>query len=251
MKRGDREMTALVQQMPQLDVNHPVVIKCNDIVQQLMNAARRKANVDPRWSGVYERLKALDVDVSVMNAPNVATCFTSPSGKIVLFSGMFSSGILHLDTDDALAAVLGHELGHLAARHSLETASSLCVFPLRPEGYYILLISSQSLLRWYWWRKKYDFSHTQELEQEADYIGIMLMANACFDPRGVPSLWQRMARVHGDVPENARTIHPPHKKREQNAERWMNEALDVYHNAPCINDPPSHSYLPWFFRVQH
>jgi len=63
---------------------------------------------------------------------------------------MHSGLIALLDSDpNAIAFVIAHEIGHKIARHLLEANSNL----------------------WFWLRGRYNFSHSQQMELEADYIG--------------------------------------------------------------------------------
>ncbi|KAJ2970597.1 hypothetical protein NQ176_g8114 [Zarea fungicola] len=65
-------------------------------------------------------------------------------------------------------------------------------------------------------------------ESEADYIGLIMMAKAGYDPQQAVEYWQRMKAVHdeddkGD-PEHLRT-HPLYEKRISNVKNWITQAL--------------------------
>lgn len=64
-------------------------------------------------------------------------------------------------------------------------------------------------------------------ETEADFIGLQLMAKACFDPREAIVVWERMAKkdAHG-VPAFMST-HPSSDTRAENMKSWMNQAMQI------------------------
>jgi hypothetical protein len=90
--KGDAELARLIVQMPLLHPTHPFVQKCNNIVAKLIDSARRRALVDPQWSVITDTIRGLDIQIIVTDTPNLATCMASPSGKIVLFSGLMAAG---------------------------------------------------------------------------------------------------------------------------------------------------------------
>ena len=120
---------------------------------------------------------------------NQANAFALPGGKIAVYTGM-----LPITRDDAgLAAVIGHEVGHVLARHSAERVSQQMVaqglggalaagLGTDPAlGQQVAGLFAQGLAL-PWGRKQ---------ESEADYIGLILMAKAGYDPRAARDLWVR------------------------------------------------------------
>ena len=70
-------------------------------------------------------------------------------------------------------------------------------------------------------------------ETEADHIGLLLMAQACFDPRAARALWQRMTQAgNGNIPEFIST-HPSNENRIAAIDGWMQEALDKQAQSDC------------------
>jgi len=65
-------------------------------------------------------------------------------------------------------------------------------------------------------------------ESEADYMGLIFVARACFDPREAPLLWQRMGEAAGGKgPAEFMSTHPSHATRIRQFEEWMPAALEV------------------------
>lgn len=160
-----------------------------------------------------------------------ANAFALPGGKVAVYTG-----ILPITRDDAgLAAVLGHEIAHVIARHSGERMSQQVVAqmgfgiigsilgasPQTTEALGGIVVSGLLLP---WGRKQ---------ESEADHIGLILMAKAGYDPRAARDLWMRMAeasRGRSRPPEFLST-HPSEETRIRQIEGWLPEALKEYRPA--------------------
>ena len=131
------------------------------------------------------------------------------------------SGILNVcRNEDALAAVLGHEIAHNTASHAAERLSAAWVGNLTAGSVFFLAGALPGLALFGLWSFVGGF-YLQDLlfylpmgrkqESEADYIGLMMMAEACYDPRAAVGFWQRMESIQHaggqEVPEMLST-HP-------------------------------------------
>lgn len=149
-------------------------------------------------------------EVFVIDDPSQANAFVLPGGKVFVFSGIIPIA----RSEDGLAAVLGHEIAHNLAEHIGERMSGQI-------GVNILL-GSVVLLTAFWGGALLGtqlfggtlldllFSRPmgRRQESEADYIGLMMMAEACYDPEAALTFWQRMeAHSQGSPPEWMST-HP-------------------------------------------
>lgn len=81
-----------------------------------------------------------------------------------------------------------------------------------------------------------DLPFSRKCEQEADYIGLLLMAKSCYNPEEAVNLWMRMSNKTKSNPELAAFLstHPSHKKRIENIRSWLPEARELFHNSGCI-----------------
>lgn len=146
--------------------------------------------------------------------------FTLPNGKIGVTTGLLNL----VQNDDQLAAVIGHEVGHVVARHAAErysqtalTATGLQVAQGVAGDYGQAVgalggIGAQLgvLL---------PFSRTHELE--ADRLGVDYMAAAGYRPRQALDLWRLMAQQRqGSTPEFAST-HPSDQSRIAQLEQYI------------------------------
>jgi predicted Zn-dependent protease len=68
---------------------------------------------------------------------------------------------------------------------------------------------------------------SRDHESEADYMGLIYTARACFDPREAPRLWERMGAASGSQPAEFMSTHPSHETRIRQLNEWMPEALKV------------------------
>jgi predicted Zn-dependent protease len=140
-----------------------------------------------------------------------------------------------INSSAQLAAVIGHEVGHVLARHSNERASQDM---LVKQGLGMLEQSSwgqnPTTMGMLGLGAKYGvlmpFSRTQE--SEADAIGVELMAKAGFDPRESIALWQRMSQAEqGARPVEFMSTHPANETRIQQLQQRMPQALGLFEQA--------------------
>lgn len=164
--------------------------------------------------------------------------FALPGNKIGVYSGL----IKLVDNQDELAAVIGHEIGHVLSRHSNERASQQLAVK---QGMGILqqstLGQNPMTLGLLGLGAQYGvlmpFSRTQE--SEADIIGQELMAKAGFDPRQSINLWQKMEQAsQGQEPAEFMSTHPAHATRIQDLQQHMPQAMALFQQAQAAGQRP-------------
>ncbi|TXG70786.1 hypothetical protein EZV62_005721 [Acer yangbiense] len=168
---------------------------------QILQHTRKKGQ--EKWfQATTSHLEGLNWEVLVVNKPVVEAVYIS-GGKIVVFTGLLE----HFGTDEELATIIGHEVGHAVARHVSESLTRN-----------VLFVDSISILL-----SKPPF--TQKREMEADYIGLMLLASAGYDPRVVPKVYEKLDQFPVD-----NLLYPSGKKRAQMLAqaKVMEEALSIY-----------------------
>lgn len=159
--------------------------------------------------------------------------FCLPGGKVVFFSG-----ILPLCQDeDGIAVVMSHEVAHAVARHGAERMSQGLIAELG-ENILLSAISNKTpqaqraILTAYGLGANIGvlLPFSRKHEYEADYIGLILMAKAGYNPNKALEFWQRMLKSQegkGQIPEFLST-HPNDKKRIENIKKHLLEALKYY-----------------------
>jgi predicted Zn-dependent protease len=183
----------------------------------------------PRDLGVVE---VAAWEVELFDDPT-ANAFALPGGKMGVHTGMLGVA----KTPAQLAAVMGHEIGHVLARHGNERVSSTTIAQIgmvaaavsagepSPEKAQLLAalgIGAQLGLM--------KFSRTHE--SEADAIGLSLMARAGFDPGEAITLWQNMdAASSVAAPPEFLSTHPSHATRIEDLRSALPQAEALYRDA--------------------
>ena len=162
--------------------------------------------------------------------------FALPGGKMGVYTGMLKVA----ENQDQLAAVLGHEVGHVLAQHGNERMSqqqltNVALAAAAGSGY----VDSASMQALGLGAQigillPYSRSH----ESEADVIGLDLMAEAGFDPRESVQLWRNMGKAGGGAPPEFMSTHPAGNTRIDNLLSHMADALHTYNDARARGNKP-------------
>jgi predicted Zn-dependent protease len=167
--------------------------------------------------------------------------FALPGNKIGIHTGMLAL----VDNQDQLAAVIGHEVGHVLAKHSNERASQEMAVnsgmaiiqavgapqsALGQTAFGLLGVGAEYGIL---------MPYSRVQESEADIIGVDLMAKAGFDPRQSVALWQKMEQAtQGQQPIEFMSTHPAHATRIQNLEQHMPQAMALFQQAQAAGKQP-------------
>jgi predicted Zn-dependent protease len=151
--------------------------------------------------------------------------FALPGGKVGVHTGLFKVA----KNDAQLAAVMGHEVGHAIARHGAERVSQGLLTQLGAAAIgigtgssaYAEIAAQAATLG-----VILPFSRTQE--SEADHIGVMMMAEAGYDPRESVKLWENFMAMGGGRPPEFLSTHPAEQTRIDQLQRLMPEAMAIY-----------------------
>lgn len=175
-----------------------------------------------------------DWEVTVIKDDKTMNAFALPGGKIAVYTGIFPIA----KNEAGLAAILGHEVTHALARHGGERmsqglAAQLGVAALSigaaSQGYSPELAQlAGGALANYGFILPYSRKH----ESEADYIGLLLAADAGYDPGEAVRVWQRMEQISKQQPPEFLSTHPGHGTRIKQLQEWLPEALTHYHPPP-------------------
>lgn len=163
----------------------------------------------------------------VVFASKQVNAFALPGGKIGVYTGLLNVA----KTQHQLAAVIGHEIAHVLARHSNERVSTAytaqAALTVVGESGAVSAPVMAALGLGTQVGVLLPFSRTQETE--ADLLGLDLMARAGFDPRQAVALWQNMgaARSSGAPPEFLST-HPSDAVRIAKLNARMARAVPLY-----------------------
>jgi len=167
-----------------------------------------------------------------------ANAFALPGNKVGVHTGLLTLA----NTQDQLAVVIGHELGHVIARHAAErvsqkfaTDTALQVLNSatggeRQQMLGLLGVGAQAGIA-------LPFSRLHE--SEADELGQRYMAQAGFDPRAAAQLWQKMAQQGGARPPALLSTHPDPLQRIQRMAANAPALVPVYESARAAGRRPN------------
>jgi predicted Zn-dependent protease len=198
------------------------VITTGQIAQLIKDIGRRLSAVaeDPGFQWDY----------NLIESPHV-NAFCLPGGKVAVYSGILPVA----KNADGLAVVMGHEIAHAIARHGAERmahqklvqigtmAAGVAISDMEPEKQRAVMgalgVGAQFGVL---------LPFSREHESEADYMGLIFVARACFDPTEAPRLWERMRDASGGrAPAQFMSTHPSSETRIRQFQKWMPEALKV------------------------
>lgn len=198
------------------------VLNEGEAVDAVRNIGARIAEVaeDPGFSWEFNVI-----------ASEQANAFALPGGKVAVYSGILPVA----ENLNGLAVIMGHEIAHAIARHGAERMAyqKLVQFGSLAAGMAIgdmdvqtqrMVMGALGVGAQVGVLLPFSRSH----ESEADYMGLVYVARACFDPREAPLLWQRMGEAAGGKSQaEFMSTHPSHATRIAQFEEWMPEALEI------------------------
>lgn len=168
-------------------------------------------------------------EVQVFN-DDTPNAFALPGNKIGVHTGMIKLA----QNADQLAAVIGHEIGHVQAKHGAERVSMHAVTQTGQQlGAAILQGSETGQLTMAALGLGAQFGvllpYSRKHESEADFIGLQHMAKAGFTPQESVKLWQVMGQyAGGQAPPEFMSTHPSDKTRIKELSDAMPKALAIY-----------------------
>ena len=160
----------------------------------------------------------------------VKNAWCMPGGKIGVYTGMLDV----TKNEDGLAAVMGHEIAHAVAKHSVERASRSVLLNTSTQLFDILtggklsqvnrvtgmntvgLLSQIGVMN----------PFTRKQETEADYLGMIFSSLSGYDIRETKKLWERMKEANkGKEPPEFMSTHPSSTNRIKNLTDWENAVI--------------------------
>jgi len=174
-------------------------------------------------------------DVTVFKQDKTVNAFALPGGHVSVYTGIFTVA----KTPAELAAVLGHEMGHVQAGHGAERMSdqmatqgvldvAAIIAGIDPNSQ-----GGQATMSALGMGAQVGvllpFNRAQE--SEADELGLRYMAEAGFDPREALDLWRNMMSANLGAPPEVLSDHPSDKNRLADLQGKLPEAMRLYQTA--------------------
>jgi len=184
-------------------------------------------------SGIEDPTSNFDWEYILIDNKKVKNAWCMPGGKIAIYTGILDV----TKNTNGLASVMGHEIAHAVAKHSVERASrgillntSTQLFDIFSGGKLsevnrvtgmntVGLLSQIGIMN--------PFSRTQE--SEADYLGMIFASLSGFDIRETKKLWERMKEANkGKEPPQFMSTHPSSSKRIKDLTEWEGNIILDY-----------------------
>ena len=174
--------------------------------------------------------------VTVIKDDRTPNAFALPGGKIAVYTGLFPFA----KNEAGLAAVMGHEVVHALARHGAERMSQgqLANVGLNAAGIALGTsgadpLAGQALMQALGLGAQVGvlLPFSRRHESEADYIGLLLAAQAGYVPDESVRLWERMESAGGGRLSEFLSTHPSHGTRITQLTAWLPEAKTFYNQS--------------------
>jgi len=174
-----------------------------------------------------------DWEYVLVDNDKVKNAWCMPGGKIAVYTGMLKI----TENKHALAAVMGHEIAHAVAKHSIERQSAAVTINISTQIADVFLggainrtrntvgqASGMDILKL---GIMNPFGRKQETE--ADYLGLIFSSLSGYNIKESVKLWERMAESNkGKEPPQFLSTHPSSANRIVNLKKWINEVIIKY-----------------------
>src|SRR5438477_4516531 len=210
------DILAQAQKQNALDRNPATVERVKRIASRLIPATGAQRPDAPGWNWEMHVLSSKEVNTWCM-----------PGGKIAVYTGLIEQ---MKPTDDELAAVMGHEIGHALREHGREQASQQMLEQLG-VGILGAVTGVNTQLAQTIADVTISLPHSRGQETEADRIGVELAARAGYDPHAAASLWQKMQKLGGSQPPQFLSTHPSTASRITDVTQDAEKVMPLYQAA--------------------
>ncbi|MEY3025283.1 MAG: M48 family metallopeptidase [Phycisphaerales bacterium] len=221
LSRADEQRLGAAAYTEQLDAAK--VLDSGDAAARVQRVGARIAEAaERRYPGAVRGFewKFATIETEDVNA------WMLPGGKSAVNTGLLAVAT----SDDELAVVMGHEAAHAIARHGAERISRAMATQVILG---VVLASGEvdprlvgATAAAYGLLGETAFSRSEE--SEADRIGLLIAAEAGYDPRAATGFWRKMAAQGGAKPPEFLSTHPSDETRAQRLAALMPEAVRVY-----------------------
>jgi len=172
-------------------------------------------------------------DYVLVDNDKIVNAWCMPGGKIAVYTGL-----LKLTKNlDGLSIIMGHEIAHAVAKHSVERMSHALTINVSTQVADIFLGGAINRTRQTVGRNTgldifqlgllNPFGRKQETE--ADYLGLIFSSLSGYDIRESIKLWERMAEKNkGKEPPQFLSTHPSSQNRITKLKGWINEVMREY-----------------------
>jgi predicted Zn-dependent protease len=210
------QMMAEAQKKGVLDRDAAQVARVKRIVSRLIPQTAAFRDDAPKWAWEAHVLSTDEVNAWCM-----------PGGKMAVYTGLINK---LQASDDELAAVMGHEIGHALREHTREQMSQQAITQtgIGIAGALLGIGDLGQNLAGMVANVTLQLPKSRGMETEADRIGVELAARAGYNPQAAISLWQKMEKLGGNEPPKWLSTHPPHADRIADLQNQIAKVMPLY-----------------------
>tara|TARA_B100001123_G_scaffold413360_1_gene511656 strand:+ start:879 stop:1727 length:849 start_codon:yes stop_codon:yes gene_type:complete len=231
--------STLNRQAAQVYENVKKKAKLSDDKKQLKEIKDIGSKIEEAVSAYFESINVKDPthnfnwEYILVDNDKIKNAWCMPGGKIAVYTGILEV----TKNKHGLAAVMGHEIAHAVAKHSVERASRALVLNVGTAAIDIFTggaisntqrttgVDVAGMLRTF----GIDNPFGRKQEREADYLGLIFSSLAGFDIRESVKIWERMKEAHkGQEPPEWMSTHPSSENRIVSLKNWIPEIILKY-----------------------
>jgi len=217
-----KKKTKLSDDKKQLDEIKEIGARIEEAVSLYFDSINKK---DPTHNFRWEYI--------LVDNDKIKNAWCMPGGKIAVYTGILEV----TKNKHGLAAVMGHEIAHAVAKHSIERASRALILNVGTQVADIFSggvisrtqratgVDVAGMLRTF----GIDNPFGRKQETEADYLGLIFSSLAGYDIRESVKIWERMKEINkGQEPPEWMSTHPSNDRRIQSIKKWIPEIVIEY-----------------------
>ena len=205
-------------------------------LNQIKEIGKRMENAISEYfyqSNLDDPTKLFDWEYILIDNKKIKNAWCMPGGKIAVYTGMLEI----TKNNDGLAAVMGHEIAHAVAKHSVERASRNVLLNTGTQLIDIFsggklssvnrvtgmntvgLLSQIGIMN--------PFNRKQE--SEADYLGLIFSSLSGYNIQETVKIWERMKEANkGKSPPEFMSTHPSADNRIKKISEWTTDIIFKY-----------------------
>ena len=231
--------SSLNRQAAQIYENVKKKTKLSDDKEQLNQIKKIGSKIEESVSAYFASINKHDPtsnfrwDYILIDNDKIKNAWCMPGGKIAVYTGLLKI----TKNEDGLACVMGHEIAHAVAKHSIERASRAVILNIGTAALDIFTggavsntrkttgVDVAGMLR----TIGIDNPFGRKQEKEADYLGLIFSSLAGYDIRESVKIWERMKEAYkGQEPPEWMSTHPSSDKRIELIKMWIPEIIIKY-----------------------
>ena len=173
-------------------------------------------------------------DIVVFDDPD-HSAFVLPGGRVFISTGLIN----FCKSDDEVASLFGHEMAHNVSHHSAESVSRYLVWIPAVLISWLATGMDPDLLGTAL-QVAYILPGSRAQEREADYLGLLIMAESGYDASASLDLWSRWEEFEPDNSPSYLSTHPSHHDRTRSVYSWLKTARQERLSRQSLGRPRAH-----------